>query len=291
VTSLGNGAKSFAGQSDDPFFLDLRVFDLLYGAPTFSEVGDDTLAGFNVQVLALQVPRNQVALGEDVEENPVIGAWATSARPGTRVIEQSGNYRFSGDLRQVSRLGMPLVNEVVIPLEDKDRWNASKPKNDGQFLDYVQTPELPTLIEALYGIPAPDTPREDLIEVFLTGICEACPGPVDADLNSQLINQDVDPAEFAASEELRLNMAVPVCEPGTCSEYSRLGVIGGDLAGYPNGRRLSDDVIDISLQVVEGELVGNPNDLGDAVDQNPGGFRSTVPYVQLPASGSDPDPH
>jgi hypothetical protein len=179
---------------------------------------------------------------------------------------------------------MPLVNEAVIPLEDKDLWNASRPTADGQFLEYVTEPEVPELVEAIYGIPAPATPRDDLVEIFLTGICETC-GPIMVDLNSQLLNADVDPGDFQASEELRLNMAVPVCEPGDCAEYSRLGVIDGDNAGYPNGRRLADDVIDISLTVLEG------TSLGDLVDENDVEFGASFPYVGLPTAGSEPDPH
>lgn len=270
---LDGGARAWAGQSDDAFFLDLRVFDLLYGAD-FSEAGDETLLGFNVQTIALQMPRSFLAKGGNAEANPVIGMWATSSRRSTRVLKPSGNQKHVGRLIQVSRLGMPLVNEVVIPLQDKDRWNASQPKDDAQFLNYVTDPELPKLMQAIYGIPAPSPPRNDLVQVFLTGI----PG----------LNQ---PPGVKPSEMLRLNMSTPVCEPGTCGSYSRLGVIGGDVAGYPNGRRLPDDVIDISIQVMEGELVGNPNDLGDGVDQNPEGFRPAFPYVQVPTSGSDPDPH
>ncbi|MGH2674770.1 MAG: DUF4331 domain-containing protein [Actinomycetota bacterium] len=270
---LDGAAKTWAGQSDDAFFLDLRVFDLLYGAD-FSEAGDETLLGFNVQSIAVQLPRSFLAKDGDVDANPVIGTWATTSRRSTRVLKPNGTQKHVGKLVQVSRLGMPLVNEVVIPIQDKDRWNASRPKDDAQFLSYVTDPELPKLIQAIYGIPAPATPRDDLVQVFLTGI----PG----------LNQ---PAGVQPSEMLRLNMTTPVCEPGTCPEYSRLGVIGGDVAGYPNGRRLADDVIDISLQVVEGELVGSPNDLADGVDANPEGFGSSFPFAQVPTTGSDPDPH
>jgi hypothetical protein len=280
---MNDKATVLAGQADDPFYLDLRIFDLLYGGD-LSERGDDTLDGFNVNVLAIQLPRATLALNNDVAENPVVGLWATASRPSTRVLANDGTQSHSGPNRQVSRLGMPLVNEAVIPLGDKDLWNASDPSGDGQFLEYVTEPEVPELIEAVYGIPAPATPREDLVEIFLTGICETC-GPIMVDLNSQLLNADVDPGDFQASEELRLNMAVPACEPGDCAEYSRLGVIDGDIAGYPNGRRLADDVIDISLTVLEG------TSLGDLVDENDVEFGGSFPYVGLPTAGSDPDPH
>jgi hypothetical protein len=264
----GGGSKTWAGQADDPFFLDLRVFDLLYGADlegdgTFAEDGDDTLAGFNVSAMALQVPKAELARRHNPENNPIVGVWSTASRRSP-----------SGRFVQVSRLGMPLVNEVVIPLKDKDRWNRSVPANDGQFLSYVTDPELPTLIEAIFGIPAPATPRNDLVDVFLKGVAG--------------VNQ---PANVTPSEQLRLNMSIAPCEEGACASYSPLGVIGGDTAGYPNGRRLADDTIDISLQVVEGELVGAPNDLNDGVAENELAFQSTFPYLAVSHSGSNPDPH
>jgi hypothetical protein len=284
TTSFMNGrSKVVAGQSDDPFFLDLRIFNLLYGGD-LSETGDDTLDGFNVNMLALQVPRKALALNQDFSDNPVIGMWATSSRPSTTVQESDGTQSHSGPMRQLSRLGMPLVNEAVIPVSDKDLWNASRPVADGQFLNYVTDPEVPELIEAIYGIPAPPTPRDDLVEIFLTGICETC-GPIEVDLNSQLLNADVNPDDFRASEELRLNMTVPICEPGDCADYSRLGVIDGDVAGFPNGRRPADDVIDIALTVLE------QTSLGDGVNENDVPFEESFPYLALPTAGSEPDPH
>jgi hypothetical protein len=246
--AVGKG-KVFAGQADDPLFLDLRVFDLLYGGD-LSEVGNDTLSGYNVNSVAMQVPSKLLTTNSD----PVFGVWTTTQKRTA-----------SGDWAQVSRLGNPLVNEVVIPLKDKDRFNRSRPVDDPQFLPYVTKPELPKLIEAVYGIPAPDQPRNDLVSVFLTGI---------DGLNK--------PADLTApGEMLRLNTSIP-----PSNHPNRLGVIGGDNAGYPNGRRLTDDVVDIALQVVEGELVGSPNDLGDAVSSNDTPFSDTFPYVALPADGS-----
>lgn len=259
TTKVGkfNKVSSFAGQAEDSFFLDLRVFDLLYGGD-FSEVGDDTLDGFNVNSVALQVPRRWLAAKNSVKKNPIIGTWTTTSKKNV-------GRRYS----QVSRLGNPLVNEVVIPIKDKDRFNASRPRQDGAFAKYVTDPELPKLIEAIYGIEAPETPRDDLVSVFLTGL--------------EGLNQ---PEGVTPSEQLRLNMTTPVTE-----NPDRLGVIGGDNQGYPNGRRLADDVVDISLQVVEGELVGNPNDLGDGVDTNDVAFSGTFPYLALPERGSEPNPH
>ena len=255
ITPVLNGkGKTYAGQADDPFFLDLRVFDLLYGGD-LSEVGNDTLAGYNVNTVALQLPSKTLTAGDD----PVVGVWSTTQKRTA-----------SGDWAQVSRLGNPLVNEVVIPLKDKNKFNASRPVDDPQFLSYVTEPHLADLIEAVYGIPAPATPRDDLVSVFLTGV---------DGLNK--------PANLTApGEMLRLNTSIPPTE-----SPERLGVIAGDNAGFPNGRRLTDDVIDISLQVVEGELVGSPNDLGDAVGENDKAFGDTFPYVALPHDGSVGGPY
>jgi len=277
VTSFGGGnAYSWVGQSDDPFFLDLRVFDLLYGGD-LSEVGDDTLKGFNVNTFALQVPKSQVRGPND----QVIGVWSTASRKSTRVQADDGSERFSGDNVQVSRLGMPLVNEVVVPVALKDYFNASRPKNDAQYLPAVQDPELPHLLNLVYGTEVPDSnedragiQRADLIQVFLTGV----PG-----LNK--------PDGVVASEMLRLNMAIPPCSSGC----STLGVIDGDIAGFPNGRRLDDDVIDVSLRVVLGVLLPDhqaiADTIGDGVDANDVPFEGSFPYVAEPHSGSDPDPH
>ena len=262
--------RSFTGQAEDPFFLDLRVFDLLYGGD-LSEVGDDTLQGFNVNSVALQVPRKmltrQVAAPSRLPDtgvrkatpDPVVGIWSTTSQKS-----------IGGKHVQVSRLGNPLVNEVVIPLKLKDAFNASKPTQDVAALKYVTNPELPRLIEAVYDIPAPKTPRKDLVSVFLTGV---------KGLN-------MPKGKITPSEQLRLNTSTPVT-----ANPDRLGVIGGDVQGFPNGRRLGDDVVDIALQVVEGELVGSPNDLGDGVDNNDTAFGNNFPYLALPVSGSEDDPH
>jgi hypothetical protein len=274
--SAGAG-KSFTGQADDSFFADLRVFDLLYGGD-LSEVGNDTLNGYNVQTIALQVPKAELALNGNAGRNPVIGVWSTTSRQKTQVLSPEGGSTSSGEFVQVSRLGNPLVNEVVIPIQDKDEFNASRPAGDARFLEYVTEPLVPPLIEAIYGIPAPATPRNDLVEVFLTGICNEapCPGTIgEVELNSLLLNQDV--STIAPAEMLRLNMSVP-----PTARPNRLGVLAGDNAGFPNGRRLMDDVVDIELQVLEGELLGSPNDLGDAVDSNDLPFGSSFPYVALP---------
>ncbi|MFC9280414.1 DUF4331 domain-containing protein [Streptomyces collinus] len=249
VYKAAGGAATFAGQADDPFFLDLRVFDLLYGG-NLTEVGRDTLKGYNVNTIALQVPNDLI---RESSKQPVVGIWSTTQRRNAQ-----------GYYAQVSRLGNPLVNEVVNPQKDKDRFNASQPAYDGQFLKNVTNPELPKLIESIYKIKAPAEPRNDLVDVFLKGV--------------KGLNQ---PPKVKPAEELRLNTSIkPAMHP------KRLGVLDGDNAGFPNGRRLTDDVVDEALQVVEGELVGSKNDLGDAVDKNDKKFEKYFPYVAEPTSGS-----
>lgn len=281
IYSYNHGqSRTWAGQSDDPFFLDLRIFDLLYGG-NFSEVGNDSLHGFNVQTISLQVPSSALAWNHKLQKHPIIGVWTEVSRPSTQVTTGHGTQATSGKYVQVSRLGSPLVNEAVIPVGKKDLFNSSKPSDDAQFLPYVQDPLVPHVVKAVYGLPVPDSDphkagiqRADLISAFLTGF--------------KGLNQ---PANVNPSEMIRLNMLIPPCSKGSCNKWSRLGVIGGDFAGYPNGRRLEDDVVDISLQVLEGELLGNPNDLGDAVNANDKPFLKHFPYVAEPWSGSNPNAH
>jgi hypothetical protein len=271
-----NPSYGWVGQSDDPFFLDLRVFDLLYGGD-LSEVGDDTLAGFNVNTFAIQVPTKDLTKGDET----TIGIWNTASRPSMRIDNGDGTQTSKGPNVQVSRLGSPLVNEVVIPVGLKDYFNSSKPSADAAALPLVQDPELPHLLNAVYGTEVPDSDpdmagiqRADLIQVFLTGV--------------PTLNQ---PANVAASEMLRLNTAIPACSMAC----SRLGVLGGDVAGYPNGRRLSDDVIDEALRVVLGVLLtphqALADTIGDGVDANDVSFLGSFPYVAYPHSGSDAAPH
>src|SRR5688500_1039714 len=149
ITSLPGGGRTFAGQADDPFFLDLRIFDLFYGGD-FSEVGQDTVRGYNTDTLAIQVPRSVLALRGDAVRNPVVGIWSTTSRQRIEVVDTLNNRIRTGGWQQVSRLGMPLVNEVVIPVGRKDEFNATAPRNDSRFLPFVTSPEVPRRIEALY---------------------------------------------------------------------------------------------------------------------------------------------
>ncbi|MGR8012140.1 DUF4331 domain-containing protein [Streptomyces hypolithicus] len=280
LRNVSGGLKSFAGQAEDSFFLDLRVFDLLYGGD-LSERGQDTLAGYNVNSVALQIPKKELALRGNTSRNPVIGVWSTTERRGATVSD-SRKKKHDG-WRQVSRLGNPLVNELVVPIKFKDAFNSISPDQDRTVqpvVDKVLDPILPKLIQKVYGIPAPPAPRNDLAEIYLTGICKAC-GPIKADLNAHRLNKDADRRKIVPAEELRLNMAVPPSR-----DPQRLGVLAGDLAGFPNGRRLADDVVDISLQAVEGaaqtgELVPALAE-GDRVDRNEVPFGTSFPYLALP---------
>ncbi len=260
-----NGIRSFAGQADDPFFLDLRVFDLLYGT-NLKEVGSDTLTRYNVNSVALQVPTAMLTSGGD--GSGIIGVWSTTDQQTMTLTK--GAATPTGPYVQVSRLGAPLVNEVVIPAGLKDAFNALQPSEDRTVkpaVDKVLDPEVPKLIEAIYGIPAPKAPREDLFAAFLTGI--------------EGLNQ---PPAVTPAEMLRLNTTIaPTAKP------NRLGALAGDNAGFPNGRRLADDVVDIELQALEGALrTGIVPALaeGDKVNANDKAFGKAFPYLALPTSGS-----
>jgi hypothetical protein len=268
LKSLPNGGKAYAGQSDEAFFLDLRVFDLLYGG-NLSEVGQDTTKGYNVSTLAVQVPAHDLALRGDARRNPVVGIWSTTDK-----------WRPNGYV-QVSRLGNPLVNEVVMPAGLKDAFNSLPPAKDADIpavVKRVTDPEVARLLEGIYGIKAPATPRGDLVEIFLTGIAKGN-GPIKADLNSQTLNRDA--GKLRPAEMLRLNMAVPPSK-----DPNRLGVLAGDLAGFPNGRRLSDDVVDISLQAVAGAALSGKlvPGLTDKVDKNDKPILQSFPYIPLPSN-------
>lgn len=287
ITPLGGGlvGKTFAGQADDPFFLDLRVFDLLYGA-NLKETGQNTLAGYNVNTIALQVPKAALALNANAARNPVIGVWSSTEKQTMQL--SAGKATPAGAFVQVSRLGNPLINEVIVPTGLKDAFNSLTPNVDHTIpavVKRVTNPEVPALIQSIYGLKAPATPRNDLVEIFLTGISKNSGGPIKADLNSQLLNQDVAPANFVPSEELRLNMSVPLT-----AKPNRLGVLANDLQGFPNGRRLSDDVVDIELQALEGaaqtgKLV-TALAAGDGVNANEKAFSNTFPYIALPNNTS-----
>jgi hypothetical protein len=290
IPGCGATGRVFVGQRKDPFVVNLgRTFDLLNLNPLATSGGTDDLADKNVTTLALEVPIACLTAGSE----PVIGAWTTASLRQVRLLDgapKSGHQtteKSGGAWVQVSRLGMPLVNEVVIGLKDKDRFNGSKPRDDGQFADYVTNPTLPALIEILFGqagVKAPTNfPRKDLVTAFLTGV----PG----------LNQ---PANVKVSEMLRLNTSIAPKPKGT---QSTLGVLGGDTAGFPNGRRPGDDVVDAALRVSMGVLctLNAPATFGCAPADAPSGslaysdgganisdamFNATFPYLLTPLPGA-----
>src|SRR4051794_10618312 len=287
---LKGGGKVFAGQVDDPFFVDLgATFDAInIRKGTGAQGGGrDDLAGYNVHSIVLQVPEAEVtrdgkAVADGKAANAVVGVWASTERPKVQVNGEAARVaraaarkphakakRASGDGDvQVSRLGNPLVNEVVIPLGKKDLFNATQPSDDlKNFGKEVLSPQLAKVINVLFpGLNVPETNRTDIVQALLTGI----PGLTQ-------IRPGAPP-----TDTLKINLGIaPNPKP------SRFGVIGGDTQGFPNGRRLADDVTDIELRVIGGFLKGNKLPLGDGVDQNDVPFRATFPYVAPPKAGFD----
>ena len=265
-----------------------KVFDLLNLDPLAVSGGVDDLADKNVTSIVLEVAAACLTAGSD----PVIGGWTTASLRQGRLLNgsppsgHSVGAKEGGPWVQVSRLGMPLVNEVVIGLKDKDRFNHSKPKDDGQFADYVTNPTFPALVEILFtsaGVRAPTKfPRADLVTAFLTGV----PG-----LNM--------PTTVTASEMLRLNTSVAVRPKGA---QSPLGVLAGDNAGFPNGRRPGDDIVDITVRVAMGVLctLNMPAAFSCVAADAPSGalaytdngttitdamFNATFPYLLTPLPG------
>ncbi len=300
-------AKVFVGQRQESFAVNLgTIFDLV-NAPVAvitnpANIGalPNTIGDKNVSTLAVEVHRSCLVAGTET----VIGGWTSASLRQARLLNPTppsghqASEKPGGAWVQVSRLGMPLVNEVVIGLKDKDKFNASVPSGDGQFADYVTNPTLPALLEIALALPntAPrNFPRTDLVTTFLTGITG--------------VNR---PANVVASEMLRLNTAIA---PVPFAQQNRLGIVGNilaggnDNAGYPNGRRPKDDVVDISLVAVMGGLCvanGNTNALGfgatcnpsqvplgatslalhDAVDQAVVPLLPGFPYLNTPLPGS-----
>lgn len=272
IPNCDQPGRVFVGQRKDSFVASLgKIFDLL----NFDIIGEpdaeqDFFQNKNVTTIALEIAAECLV----DEDETIIGAWTTASIPENRLVDQEGGVVKDGELVQASRLGMPLVNEVVIGLPDKDRFNASLPIDDGQFLQFVTNPTLPEFIEILFDLPAPDLfPRDDLVEVFLTGV---------ADLNQ--------PEDVVPSEMLRLNTAIP---PVGAADQDPLGVLGGDNAGFPNGRRPGDDVVDISLRVVMGVLLDEADAPagqeaftdGAFIDANL--FDEEFPYLVTPIAGDD----
>lgn len=283
VRKLGDGTKVFAGQRDDPFFVDLgATFDALNVRRLTGNQGQgkDDLSGMNTHAVVMQIPERLVtkdhkAVSGPDAANSVVGVWSTTERKRIQVAGASRkrrHHRHYDGWVQVSRLGNPLVNEVVIPLGKKDQFNRTTPDRDAALYGkYVVKPELAAVLNALFDIKAPETGRTDIVQALLQGL--------------PMLNQHKGIKGPPAVDTIKLNLGVP-----PSSTESRFGVVGGDNAGFPNGRRLGDDVVDIELQVVAGLLKGNKVPLGDGVDRNDVPYLSSFPYLAAPHSGFDSAP-
>lgn len=292
------GSKFFAGQRDEGFFIDVGgIFDFvgLRSART-DNGGIDSLAGFNVNTIAVEVPitaltRTGAMPTNSAANDAVIGVWATASRQATRVLGP-GTQTNSGNFVQVSRLGNPLVNEVVIPLNLKDAFNAIRPHDDpgvgAPLVNALTDPELAFVLQHEGVIQhRPPAGRQDIVAIYATGIPLNTPG---APAGFTTFLSDGNPHEM-----LRLNVAILPATTGMGGTFSPLGLLGGDVAGFPNGRRVTDDIVDISLRVVAGGTPFTPstniapnNILGDGVSQNENGFLDRFPYLNTPNQGNQP---
>ncbi|HEY5188722.1 MAG TPA: DUF4331 domain-containing protein, partial [Solirubrobacteraceae bacterium] len=293
----------FAGQRLEGFYVDLgaifdlgdlRPFEKLHVAGMANAVGVDDSKAFSVHSIALKVPKSELTSNRQAPTNPmshgsVIGVWAAASRPRA-VIRQRGGApsHQSGSWIQVSRLGNPLFNEVIVPMGQKDRWNALPAAHDKEFLKYVRHPELASLLPILYPgvfpkLAALKSPRADLVAILLTGLpAGVVPG-----------FQNYTGPTYA--DQLRLNMAIaPAAQPNP------IGLIGGDAAGFPNGRRVFDDVVSIELRAIAGATYplvasGYKPDvaaslLTDGLGPNATRYQSSFPYLGTPNSGYETQP-
>ncbi|MGZ4132755.1 MAG: DUF4331 domain-containing protein [Actinomycetota bacterium] len=299
IHTLPTGEVVFAGQRAEGFYVDLgAVFDLgdlrpfqhLHLIPSADAPGVNGTAGFNVHTIAIQVPADDLTRGRSRITDPTdpratIGVWSTASRRRSLVRDDHGDLVQTGPWVQVSRLGNPLFNEVIVPMAEKDRWNALPVDEDVKFLKYVKHPELAGLLPVLYPGVFPNlagvtAARSDLVAILLTGIPA---GIVDG-------FQNYTGATYA--DMLRLNTVIsPTSKP------SIYGILGGDLAGFPNGRRVIDDTVTIELRAVAGAtypLVApsyTPDAAASAVSQGldlsslPVAFRSSFPYLGTPLDG------
>lgn len=291
IYTLSNGIRVFAGTVADAFFIDLGAnFDSLnyrlsdgggilpprIDADDFDNYAPNALAGFNVNSIALEVPITMLtsdgAIHPATDAAAVIGTWGTTSRPRLSVLGETAGLAGLGAWAQVQRLGNPLINEVIIGTGSKDRFSVDAPVNDAQFSNFFLNPLLATVLSTI-GVPVPPAPRTDLLPLvqYIAPICPGCPasgaGPI-ADL-------------------LRLNTGIPPAAAGT---QKRLGFIAGDSAGFPNGRRLQDDVVDIALRAVGGILVDPVKygtRLGDGVNIPSSPIDTTFPFIGAAYDGRD----
>jgi hypothetical protein len=288
VYDLGNGVRVFAGTVDDPFYIDLgAAFDSLnfrmgvggiltpaVDADDHNNYAPDAVAGYNVNSIVLEVPITMLTvdgkLHSATDKNAVIGTYGSTARPQITVRRVGGIVGAGGTpWVQVNREGNSLINELIIGTGSKDKFSTDDPKNDSQFANFFLDPLLAQLFHSVLGIPVPPPPRLDLLPLvqYMAPICPGC-GPNDAGPIADL---------------LRLNTGIP---PTAVANQKRLGFLAGDTAGFPNGRRPVDDVVDIAARAVAGILadpVKYGARIGDGVNLNGLGYGSTFPYV-LPAN-------
>jgi len=298
VHTLPTGETVFAGQRNDGFFVDLgAVFDLgdlrpfqnLHLIPSAAAASVDPLATLNVHTIAMQIPIKNLTPDGSVptdasSSKSVLGIWGASSRQAVQLIDGFDDSRRGiGPWAQVSRLANPLFNEVIVPLGKKDQWNATPPSADGAFAQYVKQPELARLLPVLYPGVFPNltqltADRADLVAILLTGIP---PGVVPGFQNF---------TGNTPADMLRLNLAIP-----PAAKPSPLGLLGGDVAGFPNGRRVSDDVVTIELRAIAGATypLVNPSYKADGaaslitegLTPAAGRYQSTFPYLGLPHDG------
>lgn len=300
IYELGNGVKVFAGTVDDPFYIDLgATFDSVNYRPSAFGSGvpavftheqnnndatnysADDVAGFNVNTIVIELPISMLTsdgkLHAASEASAVLGTYATTSRPRTKAYSDKpgGKPKLANSYVQIQRMGNPLINELLIGTGDKDRFSMSEPKNDSSFSSYLLDPLLARVINAVYAgaVTIPQPPRLDLAPLvfYAAPICPGCSaaqsGPI-ADL-------------------LRLNTGI---KPTPVASQQRMGFLAGDTAGFPNGRRVSDDVTDISLRAVAGVLnpafnIAPNNMLADGVNHNDRTYQTSFPYVAFANSG------
>ncbi len=302
IHSLPGGIKVFAGQRDEGFFVDvgsifdlgtLRPFQHLHLIPTAAAMGKDGTKGFNVHTIALQVPKTDLTRDGSMPTNAmdaksVVGIWATASRQRGRLHGDDGRSSSAGPWVQVSRLGNPLINEVIIPIGRKDGWNARAPRRDADFLKYYLDPELQNLLPVLYPgvflnlaalltMPPADRPRADLVAILGTGI----PSGVVPGFPGNFTGSRI-------SDMLRLNMAIALA-----AAPNQYGLLGGDIAGFPNGRRVADNVVAIELRAVAGVTLPlvqsyTPDAAAGALTdgtQNEQPYLPVFPYLAHPHEG------
>lgn len=298
VYTLPSGITVFAGQRAEGFFADLgaifdlgdlRPFQALHSGPLANAAGFDTLQGLNINTIAIQVPKTMLTRDGSAPTNPmsatsVIGVYAAASRQSSRIYDATnGGTVNSGPYVQVSRLGNPLINEVIVPIGKKDFFNASTPSGDSQFVAKVEHPELAMLLPALYpgvfpNLAALTAPRSDLVAILLTGLPS---GIVPGFQNNTGTTQ---------ADLLRLNMAIP-----PTANPNPAGLVAGDAAGFPNGRRLVDDVVTIELRAIAGltyPLVDKSytpdaavSKITDGATMTNSAFLPSFPYLGVPNSG------